>query len=90
MAHGCFTPLYILNQLLALSLYALFIGFCFCDGFRLHIGRKLLWFTVYATVSIVTFEAGGSFDLAFIFASSSLLAFLLCLYEKIKLKKNKL
>jgi len=78
---------FLIKQLLALSFYALFVGFCFCDGFKLHTGRKLLWFTVYATVSITTFKSRGSFDLAYIFASSSLLAFLLCLYEKIKSKR---
>jgi len=79
---------FLLWQLAALSAYTLFVGFCFCDGFRLHIGRKLLWFTVYAAVCIVTFKAKASFDLAYIFACSSLLAFLLCLYEKIKSKKE--
>ena len=32
----------LLTQLFSLSLYTLFVGFCFCDGFKLNILRKIL------------------------------------------------
>ena len=72
----------ILKQFIALSLYTLCMGFCFCDGFRLHFLRKLIWFSVYAFLCIFTFKMTrsdgqltslyGRFDLPFILASGSL------------------
>lgn len=80
----------LLMQFLTLSLYTLFMGFCFCDGFKLHILRKLVWFTVFLTISIYTLRTKNEFDLALILPAPTLLAILLCAYEKIKSKeKNK-
>jgi hypothetical protein len=80
----------LLMQLLTLSLYTLLIGFCFCDGFRLHILRKLLWFSVFLAISIYTFKTKNEFDLVMILPIPTILAILLCAYEKIKAKeKNK-
>jgi len=76
----------ILTQLLTLSLYALFVGFCFCDGFKLWTPRKLLWFGVFLIISIYILKTRNEFDLALILPIPTLLAILLCAYEKIKQK----
>jgi len=78
----------ILGQLLGLSFYVIFMGFCFCDGFKLHILRKLVWFSVFIASSIYTIKVKGEFDLAFIVIIGSILAVLLCGYEKNKRNKN--
>lgn len=69
-------------QFLALSLYTVFMGFCFCDGFGLHILRKLIWFGVFLAVSIYIFRLKNQFDLVEILPIPTLLAILLCAYEK--------
>ena len=74
----------ILVQWLALSLYVLFVGFCFCDGFRLHIIRKFVWFVVFLAVSISIFLTTNEFDVTLILPVPTLLAIILCGYEKIK------
>ncbi len=77
-----------LMEYVALSLYALFVGFCFCDGFKLHIARKLLWFVVFAAIGIYILQTHNEFDLAWILPVPSLLAILLCRIELRRQKKN--
>lgn len=72
----------LLMQFLTLSLCALFMGFCFCDGFKLHILRKLAWFFVFLAISTYTLKIKGEFDLALILPIPILFAILLCSYEK--------
>jgi hypothetical protein len=74
----------LLMQLIALSLYLLCMGFCFCDGFKMHTGRKLIWFGVFAAISIYTFNATHEFNLALILPVPSLLAILLGSFERRK------
>jgi len=77
-------------QWLTLSLFVSFMGFCFCDGFNLHILRKLLWFVVFLGLVIYSLKFRGGFDLTFILPISLLLAILLCTYEKRRQRtKNK-
>jgi len=73
----------LLLQLFTLSLYTLFMGFCFCDGFKLHIWRKLFWFAFFLAISIYVLKTQDEFDLALILPAPTLLAILLCAYEKI-------
>lgn len=75
-------------QFSALSLYAFFVGFCFCDGFKLHILRKLVWFITFLFISIYVLKTKSEYDLALILPIPTLLAILLCNYEKRK-SKNK-
>jgi hypothetical protein len=77
----------ILLQLTTLGLYTLFMGFCFCDGFKLHILRKLLWFIVFTTISIYVFEARGEYDLALILPFPTILAMALGFFQQHSLKK---
>jgi len=78
-------------QFLALSLYVVFVGFCFCDGFGLHISRKLIWFTVLFLISAYILKVKNEFDLALIIPIPTILAIALCAYEKMRAKnKNRL
>jgi len=78
----------LLLQFLTLSLYAFFVGFCFCDGFKLHILRKLVWFIVFLIISIYTLKITNEFNLYIILPLPTLLAILLCSYEKRKSNKK--
>ena len=69
-------------QFLTLSIYTFFVGFCFCDGFKLHILRKLVWFTVFLVLCVYSVRTAREFNLTFILPSATLLAVLLCAYEK--------
>lgn len=72
----------------ALSLYIIFMGFCFCDGFRLHTGRKLVWFLVFTALAIFVFKSKGEFILSLILPIPTILAIILCAYEKMKRAKK--
>lgn len=74
-------------QFIALSMYVVFTGFCFCDGFKLHIIRKLIWFFIFLAVSICVFHSKKEYDLASILPIPTLFAIFLCSYEKHKRKK---
>lgn len=77
-------------QFLALSLYTFFVGFCFCDGFKLHILRKLVWFISFLFISAYVFKTKSEYDLSLILPIPTLFAMLLCNYEKKKSKmKNR-
>lgn len=78
----------LIMQLLTLSLYIIFMGFCFCDGFGLHIFRKIVWFIVFLIISIYSLKLKNEFDLVFILPIPTLLAILLCGYEKIRAKRK--
>ena len=78
----------IFGQWLTLSLFVLFIGFCFCDGFNLHILRKIFWFVAFLALVMFSFRIKGTFDLILILPPSILLATLLCYYEKRKQKRK--
>jgi len=75
----------LLWQWLALSLYAFFVGFCFCDGFAMPTARKLIWFIIFLGVSIYSFQRQGYFNLTLILSVSAPAAFVLCFLQK----KNK-
>ena len=77
----------LLAQLVTLCLYVSFMGFCFCDGFKLHTLRKLIWHITFVALAIYTLKTKGDFDLPFVLSITLLLAILLCAYEKNKSKK---
>ena len=82
-AYALFLPL------VAISLYVAFMGFCFCDGFKLHVGRKLIWFLVFLLISLHVFATKGNFDLSLILPVPVLLAFLFCSMEQRAVKVRK-
>ncbi len=75
-------PENILWQMLTLSLFTLFAGICFCDGFDLHIGKKIAWFIVFAAISVYILKTKEEFDLKLILPIPILFAIFLCLHEK--------
>ena len=74
----------ILWQLITLSLFTSFMGFCFCDGFKLHIARKIIWFVVFLISCIFVLKVKGEFDLITILPGSIILAAVLCVCQKIE------
>ena len=78
----------LVRQFVALSLYALWMGYCFCDGFRLHIARKLSWYAVFFLLCFYTLKTRGEFDIAYILPIMSLLAFLFCVRERTVQRKQ--
>lgn len=68
-------------QFLALSIYVAFMGFCFCDGFKLQLVRKLVWFTFFIAVAAYVLKTTGLFVLSLILPFPTLLAIVLGAYE---------
>ena len=77
------------QQFIALSLYTLLIGICFCDGFKLHVLRKLVWFGVFLAISIYVFMKTAEFNLALILPIPTILAIILGKYEIWKTRSRK-
>jgi hypothetical protein len=73
---------------LTICIYLFFIGICFCDGFKLHIARKLIWFLIFLFISIYVLKETGGFDLALILPIPTLLAILFCRYELRKARQH--
>ncbi|MCM8770609.1 MAG: hypothetical protein NC936_01910 [Candidatus Omnitrophica bacterium] len=76
----------LIQQFFALSLFALLIGICFCDGFKLHVARKLVWFAIFLAISIYVFLETAEFNLALILPIPTILAIILGKYELWKAK----
>jgi len=64
----------LLLELITLSIYTFLMGFIFCDFFKLHILRKLIWFITFLVISAYVFKARGEFDLGLILPIPMLLA----------------
>ena len=79
----------LLMQFSSLALFVLWTGFCFCDGFGLRTSRKLLWFGTFLAIAFYVLQTTNEFDLALILPVTSLLAILLCMYQKRESKKEK-
>ena len=76
-------------QWLTLSVFAAFMGFCFCDGFNLHILRKLVWFAAFLALVILSMKIRNEFNLNIILTPSVILAILFCVYEKKRQREKK-
>lgn len=74
--------MFLLQQYFTICVYLLFMGFCFCDGFKLHTARKLLFFSLFSIIAIHNVKTAGTFQLEAILPLPTLLAFMLCWYEK--------
>lgn len=61
-------------QFIAMSIYAFLMGFIFCDFFKLHVVRKLIWFIVFLYISAYVLKMRGEFDLGLILPIPMLLA----------------
>ncbi len=71
---------------IALCLYVLFVGVCFCDGFNLSVPKKIVWYIVLLVMGIYSLQTRDQFDLAIILPLPTLVALAICWLEK---KKNK-
>jgi len=69
-------------QFITLSIYAFLMGFIFCDFFKLHILRKLVWFALFTLISAYVLKAKGEFDLGLILPLPLLAAIVLGWLEK--------
>lgn len=69
-------------QFVALSFFTWWMGFCFCDGFQLHVVRKLVWFTIFAAIAIYVFRTTGEYRLELILPVPCLVALFLAWQEK--------
>jgi len=74
----------LLIQFLALSLYTGFLGYCFCDGFKLSHLKKLICFASLLLMAAYALYAKGQLDLALILPVPTLLALLFCVRERRK------
>jgi hypothetical protein len=72
---------------LALGLYVSFMGFTFCDGFKVHNLKKVLWYIVFLAATFYTVRIKKEFDLAFILPIPTLFAILLAVHERLRRKK---
>ena len=68
-------------QFAAVCLYLLSMGIMFCDGFKMRMDRKLIWFTSFLVIAVYSLKTRGYFDLAVILPVPSLLAIVLARYE---------
>jgi hypothetical protein len=71
-------------QFLTLSIFSFLMGITFCDFYRLHTVRKLIWFGVFLAVSSYVLRMRGEFDLALILPIPMLLAIGLAWLQKKK------
>ena len=71
-----------LLQFLTLCIYCFFLGFTFCDGFKLHTPKKLVVFITLLLIAIAVLRATGEFKLYLILPIPTLLAFGLCWHKK--------
>jgi hypothetical protein len=71
-------------QFLTLSIFSFLMGITFCDFYKLHTVRKLIWFGVFLAVSSYVLRMRGEFDLALILPIPMLLAIGLAWLQKKK------
>jgi hypothetical protein len=75
-------------RFLTLSLFLLFVGFVFCDGFKLSVIRKLIWFVAFLGIAVNVFYLMGKFDLSYVLPLPICLAFIFCYAQKKELEKK--
>lgn len=74
----------IILQFATLSIFLFLMGITFCDFYRLHTLRKLIWFGVFLAISSYVLRIRGEFDLALILPIPMLLAIVLAWLQKKK------
>jgi hypothetical protein len=67
-----------------LSIFSFLMGITFCDFYRLHTVRKLIWFGCFLAISAYVLRVRGGFDLALILPVPMLLAIGLAWLQKRK------
>lgn len=69
-------------QFATLSIFSLLMGITFCDFYRLHTVRKLIWFGFFLAISIYVLFTRGEFDLGLILPVPMLVAIGLAWVER--------
>lgn len=77
----------LLWEFVALAAYVSYMGYSFCDGFKLSIERKVLWVGVFLMVSLFVLRMSGEYNLAMILPIPSIVAIALGWSQKMKTKK---
>jgi len=71
-------------QFVTLSIFSFLMGITFCDFYRLHTVRKLIWFAIFLGISVYVLFTRGEFDLALILPVPMLVAIGLAWLQKKK------
>lgn len=72
----------LLLEFVTLSIFSFLMGITFCDYYKLHIVRKLIWFAIFLAISAYVLRMRGEFDLALILPVPMLLAIVLARWQK--------
>jgi len=64
-------------QFIALAIYLFYMGFSFCDGFKLPLARKLIFFGIFLVNALSVFFGKGTFEVSLILPIPTLVAFFL-------------
>lgn len=75
-------------EVVPLACFVVYIFFSFCDGFGLNPARKIVWAVYFLFFCFLTFAASDKFDLRLIISLSSLLAFILALFQQQENRKK--
>jgi hypothetical protein len=73
-------------QFVTLTIFSFLMAITFCDFYKLHIARKLIWFAVFLAISIYVLRACSEFELFLILPVPMLLAIGLGWLQKKKKK----
>jgi hypothetical protein len=71
-------------QFITLGIFSFLMGITFCDFYKLHIVRKLIWFGIFLGISAYVLRTRGEFDLTLILPVPMLLAIGLAWWQKKK------
>jgi len=74
----------LIMEFVTLSIFSFLMGITFCDFYRLHIVRKLIWFGIFLAISAYVLRTSGEFDLALILPVPMLVAIGLAWLQKKK------
>ena len=79
----------LLLQFIALSIYVAFLGFIFCDFFKLPNIRKIIVFVFLVICAGMVLRSRDEFDLSLILPGPTILALVIGIWQKKKLLKGK-
>lgn len=74
----------LLLEFVTLSIFSFLMGITFCDFYKLHIVRKLIWFAIFLATSSYVLRIRGEFDLALILPLPMLVAIGFAWWQKKK------
>ena len=75
-------------QFVTLTIFSFLMGITFCDFYKLHIVRKLIWFSIFLAISVYVLHTCGEFDLSLILPVPMLAAIGLAWWQRDKNRKK--